>query len=100
KATRIIPKMNKLEESKSDDKPEYEVPEINNASILVSNLLHETNLAAQELERNINEYIYMIDQPTVPKDILTDDVTLAKAIEALEKVIRYQKSLDFEIGFD
>ncbi|CAG8513830.1 16203_t:CDS:2 [Dentiscutata erythropus] len=95
-----MPETYELEESESDDEPEYEIPEINNATMLVSDLLYETNLAAQELESNINEYIDMIDQPTMTEDILTDDVTMAEAIEVLEKVIRYQESLDFGIGFD
>ncbi|CAG8749839.1 25683_t:CDS:1, partial [Gigaspora rosea] len=100
---------------------------INNAAMLVSDFLHETNPATQELEININEYIYIIDQPTVTEDILIDDgiieavmdefgednnndddddkpppppVTMAEAVEALEKVIRYQESLDLGIGFD
>ncbi|CAG8740551.1 22512_t:CDS:2, partial [Gigaspora margarita] len=59
KATRIIPEMNEPEESELDDEPEDEIPEVNNAAILVSDFSPETNLVAQELESNINEYIYM-----------------------------------------
>ncbi|CAG8672808.1 20648_t:CDS:2, partial [Gigaspora rosea] len=34
KTTRIMPETNELEESESDDEPEYETPEINNAAML------------------------------------------------------------------
>ncbi|CAG8755996.1 13010_t:CDS:2, partial [Gigaspora rosea] len=100
KTTRIMSEMNEPEESESDDEPEYEIPEVNDVAMLACDLSHETNPAAQELESNINEYIYMIDQPTVTEDILTDDGIIEAAIEALEKVIRYQESLDVGIGFD
>ncbi|CAG8843434.1 21598_t:CDS:2, partial [Racocetra persica] len=42
----------------------------------------------------------MIDQPAVTEDILTDEGIIKMAIEALEKVIRYQEGLDVEKGFD
>ncbi|CAG8827479.1 20041_t:CDS:1, partial [Gigaspora rosea] len=34
KTTRIMPETNEPEESESDDEPEYETPEINNAAML------------------------------------------------------------------
>ncbi|CAG8805073.1 4005_t:CDS:2 [Gigaspora margarita] len=79
---------NEPEESKSDDEPEDEIPEVNDAAILVSDFSPETNLVAQELESNINEYIHMTKQP------------ITEAIEALKKVIKYQETLDVGIGFD
>ncbi|CAG8726668.1 11621_t:CDS:1, partial [Gigaspora rosea] len=73
----------------------------------------EINLATQELESNVQEYIYIINQPTVTKDVLIDKsivevvidkfcedndnndddkkllplpITITKAIEELEKL--------------
>ncbi|CAG8476012.1 11483_t:CDS:2, partial [Scutellospora calospora] len=60
----------------------------------------ETNPIAQELRSNIDEFIYMIDQPTVTEDVLTNEGIIETAIEALEKVIRYQESLEAGNRFD
>ncbi|CAG8719639.1 7087_t:CDS:1, partial [Scutellospora calospora] len=46
-AIRIISEINELEESKSDDEPEYKISEVN---MLASDFLYETNLAAKKLE--------------------------------------------------
>ncbi|CAG8728610.1 34849_t:CDS:2, partial [Gigaspora margarita] len=85
KATRIMPEMNEPEESESDDK----IPEVNDATILVSDFSSETNLVAQELESNINKYIDMTKQLIVTEDILTDD-----------EGYKISGTLDIGIGFD
>ncbi|CAG8766239.1 10039_t:CDS:2 [Gigaspora margarita] len=81
KTIRIIPETNKPKESESDDEPKDKISEVNDATILVSDFSSETNLVAQELENN-------------------SIIEATKAIEALEKVIRYQETLDVGIGFD
>ncbi|CAG8684232.1 5388_t:CDS:1, partial [Cetraspora pellucida] len=112
--------MSKLEEYKLEDESEHETIKINDTITLVSDLSSETNLIAQKLRSNVNEFIYMIDQPTVTEDILTDEgiieivlnefceeekdnnellllpITITEAIKALEKIIKYQKSLKAE----
>ncbi|CAG8531246.1 8996_t:CDS:2 [Cetraspora pellucida] len=79
-------------EGEFEEEPQEETTEINEAAMVVGDLSPATNLAVQELEDNIKEYIHMISQPTATEDLLTD--------EALEKVIRYQESLDVGHGFD
>ncbi|CAG8806733.1 20647_t:CDS:2, partial [Racocetra persica] len=59
-------------------------------------LLAKNNLVVQELSNNIEEYIQMIDQPAMTEDVLIDE----KAVEALEKVIRYQEGFNIKKGFD
>ncbi|CAG8712037.1 1835_t:CDS:2, partial [Cetraspora pellucida] len=101
--------------------------DINNAAILVNDLLVKNNLEAQELINNIEEYTYMIDQSAITEDVLTDEgiiemvknefrkeesndsdegslppppVTLIEAVEALEKIISYQESLEVGKSFN
>ncbi|CAG8573044.1 21223_t:CDS:2, partial [Gigaspora rosea] len=96
-----------------------------NVALLLEDLSVETDL---ELSNNIEEYIQMIEQPAVTEDVLTDKgiiemvmdefrdnetddddndeepsphpITITEAIEALEKVIRYQEGLDVGKRFD
>ncbi|CAG8642568.1 9742_t:CDS:2, partial [Cetraspora pellucida] len=88
------------EENEVEEEPQEETPEINDVAMIIGDLSPETNPATQELEDNIEEYLHMIDQPTATEDLLTDEVTITEAIEALEKVISYQESLDVGNGFD
>ncbi|CAG8788091.1 10837_t:CDS:2, partial [Gigaspora rosea] len=85
------------------------------------------NFRSHELISNIEKYTDLIDQPAATKDILMDigiiemvnyefdeedketkdndkedspppQITITKAMEALEKIIRYQESLEVEKG--
>ncbi|CAG8498392.1 16035_t:CDS:2 [Gigaspora rosea] len=86
RATKIIPEISESEE--------------NDAIMLFEDLSAETNPTAQEITDNIKEYIQMINQPAAKEDVLTDESIIEMAIKALEKVIRYQESLDIGNGFD
>ncbi|CAG8649098.1 4490_t:CDS:2, partial [Racocetra persica] len=84
-------------EGELEEEPQEETTEINDAATIVDDLsATATNPMTQKLKDNIEEYIYMIDQPTTTENLLTDE----EAIEALEKVIRYQESLDVGHGFN
>ncbi|CAG8837768.1 31551_t:CDS:2, partial [Racocetra persica] len=90
-----------LKESESDN--ELQDKTTNNnivVALLLKDLFAKTDLVAQELSNNIEEYIQIIDQPAMTEDILMDKDIIEIAVEVLEKVIRYQKGLDIEKGFD
>ncbi|CAG8731287.1 11696_t:CDS:2 [Gigaspora rosea] len=91
-----MPETSEPEESESDNDQEETTNDDNNVAILLEDLSAKTDLGVQELSNNIEEYIQMIDQTAVTEDVLTDE----KAVEALEKVIRYQEGLDIGKGFD
>ncbi|CAG8831035.1 33445_t:CDS:1, partial [Racocetra persica] len=124
RTTKIMAKVSEME-GELEKEPQEETTEINDAAMIVDDLsAAATNPMTQELKDNIEEYIYMIDQPTTTEDLLTNEyiiemvidefyedneddkepppppITMIEAIEALEKVIRYQESLDVRHGFD
>ncbi|CAG8801788.1 10034_t:CDS:2, partial [Racocetra persica] len=93
KATEIMSKESE-QENRPENEPEDVISEVDNVDMLLENLSVENNPKVQELISNIKEYTNLIDQPVITKDILTDE-----AVEALEKVIRYQESLEVRKGF-
>ncbi|CAG8749012.1 16267_t:CDS:2, partial [Gigaspora rosea] len=99
-ATRIMPEISGSEESESDNEFQDETTNVDDATMLLEDLSAETNPTVQELTDNIEEYIQMIDEPAATEDVLTDEGIIEMAAEALEKVIRYQESLDVGNGFD
>ncbi|CAG8757500.1 18263_t:CDS:2, partial [Racocetra persica] len=101
RTTKIISKTSELKESESDN--ELQDKTTNNnvvVALLLKDLSAETDLVAQELSNNIEEYIQIIDQPAMTEDILIDKDIIEIAVEVLEKVIRYQKDLNIEKEFD
>ncbi|CAG8513380.1 6708_t:CDS:2, partial [Gigaspora rosea] len=115
KATRIMPELEKNEqeesrtkneqESRPENEPENVISEDDDVDMLVEDFSNENNPRVRELISNIEEYTNLIDQPAVTEDALTDKdpppspPTITKATEALEKVIRYQESLEVIKGF-
>ncbi|CAG8825244.1 19046_t:CDS:2, partial [Racocetra persica] len=56
-------------EGELEKEPQEETTEINNAATIVDDLsAAATNPMTQKLKDNIEEYIYMIDQPTATED--------------------------------
>ncbi|CAG8833422.1 31002_t:CDS:2 [Gigaspora margarita] len=102
KATKIIPETNEPKESESDDEPEDEIPEVNDATILpivTENILTDDGIIEAVLDEFCNDYDNNDDdnnndEPPSPP------ITQTETIEALEKVIKYQKTLDIGIGFN
>ncbi|CAG8786634.1 34484_t:CDS:1, partial [Racocetra persica] len=125
RTTKIMAEVSEME-GELEKEPQEETTKINDAATIVDDLsAAATNPMTQELKDNIEEYIYMIDQPTTTEDLLTDEgiiemvidkfrkdddddeddkepppppINMTEAIEALEKVIRYQESLDVRHG--
>ncbi|CAG8791954.1 16462_t:CDS:2, partial [Gigaspora rosea] len=99
KTTRIMPETNEPEESESDDKPKYETPEINNVAMLptvTEDILTDDSI----IEAVMDEFGEDNDDDNDDDEPPPPPVTMVEAVEALEKIIRYQESLDLGIGFD
>ncbi|CAG8589096.1 22864_t:CDS:1, partial [Racocetra persica] len=116
RTTKIMAKVSEMKDE-LEEEPQEKTTEINDAATIVDDLsAATTNPTTQKLKDNIEEYIYMIDQPTATEDLLTDKgiiemvidkfreddndneydeelppppINMTKAIEALKKVIRY-----------
>ncbi|CAG8773421.1 24597_t:CDS:2 [Dentiscutata erythropus] len=96
-----MPETSKQEESELDYELQDKTTNDNDdVSLLLEDLSAETDLVIQELLNNIKEYIQMINQPVTTEDILTDEGIIEIAVEALEKVIKYQEGLDVGKGFN
>ncbi|CAG8440140.1 5901_t:CDS:2 [Cetraspora pellucida] len=65
--------MDKFNASELKKEPQEETTEINDVVTIVDNLSAiAINLIIQKLKDNIKEYIYIIDQPTVTENLLTN----------------------------
>ncbi|CAG8767580.1 10447_t:CDS:1 [Dentiscutata erythropus] len=121
RTTRIMPEIDELEMSEQEESESEN--EIDDTAALINDF---SNPEAQQLVHNIEEYAYIIDQPARTEDVLTDNIiikmainefrdddktdddegsppppiTVTEAVEALEKVISYQESLEVGKGFD
>ncbi|CAG8534449.1 11760_t:CDS:2, partial [Cetraspora pellucida] len=85
-----MPETSEPEENELDNELQDKITNVDDAAMLLEDLSAENNPVIQELSDSIKEYLQMIDQPAMTED----------AVGALEKVIRYQESLDDEKGFD
>ncbi|CAG8513714.1 8448_t:CDS:2, partial [Cetraspora pellucida] len=85
-----MPETSEPEENESDNELQDEITNVDNAAMLLEDLLAKNNPVIQELLDSIKEYFQMIDQPAMTED----------AVGALEKVIRYQEDLDDGKEFD
>ncbi|CAG8779181.1 1996_t:CDS:2, partial [Cetraspora pellucida] len=88
------------EESRPENELEDVISEVDNVDMLVEDLSIENNPGVQELISNIEEYTHLIDQLVVTEDALTDEGIIKMATKALEKVIKFQESLEVGKGFD
>ncbi|CAG8788379.1 16602_t:CDS:1 [Dentiscutata erythropus] len=117
-----------MRESGPENELQDEASEDNDVVMLINDLPIENTPEAQELINNIKEYADLINQLVETEDILMDEgiiemvnyefrdddetddekeelpppppITNTEAVDALEKVIRYQESLDVGKGFN
>ncbi|CAG8782703.1 8700_t:CDS:2, partial [Racocetra persica] len=75
-----------------------DISKVNDINILIDDLLVDNSSKVQQLIQDIEKYSYLINQPVITKDILTDKITVTEAVEMLKKIIRYQKDLEAEKG--
>ncbi|CAG8679897.1 9475_t:CDS:2, partial [Cetraspora pellucida] len=90
----------KRQESRPKNKLENVISEVDNIDMLAKDLLIENDLKVQELISNIEKYIYLVDQPVITENALTDQKIIKIVTEALEKVIKFQKSFEVRKGFN
>ncbi|CAG8701861.1 10241_t:CDS:2, partial [Scutellospora calospora] len=106
RATRIMPEASEPNEYREEDEQEESmlendvISEVDDVDMLVEDLSVENYSEVQELKSNIEEYAYLIDQLVITEDVLTDEGIIEMATEALEKVIKFQESLEVRKGFN